>query len=455
MDRSSTLTGYVPAFVVRRAAADPAMLKVPSKDSRQSAVLFTDISGFTVLSQRLAERGPAGAEELSQTLSDFFEPLIDVVTSNGGDVVNLAGDALIAVWPATDEDLPAVSLRAAQCGLAIQTALGDYETADGTRLFLRTSIGAGEFATALTGGVDDRWELLVVGDPLSQVSKADTFAQPGDVVVSPAAWQLVRERCEGDPLAEGNTRLASVRTPLAARPLDVPDLSNEGEEALRGLVPNTVLTRLSVGQSDWLAELRRITVLFVNLLSVTYDTSLERLQEAICALQTALNRYEGSLNELSADDKGTTVVAALGLPPLSHEDDIARGVLAALRIQADLLALGVETRVGVATGLAYCGFVGGTSRRQYKMVGSIVNLAARLMVAARPGEVLCDEPTYRGAQTRQSFVRLPKLSLKGFASPVAAYRPNTPEQTEAGATPISGRHETPVPSEHHLSRSGR
>ena len=66
MDRSSTLTGYVPAFVVQRAAADPAMLKAPAKDRQKSAVLFTDISGFTALSERLAGRGPAGAEELSQ-----------------------------------------------------------------------------------------------------------------------------------------------------------------------------------------------------------------------------------------------------------------------------------------------------------------------------------------------------------------------------------------------------
>ena len=38
-------------------------------------------------------------------------------------------------------------------------------------------------------------------------------------------------------------------------------------------------------------------------------------------LQTILNRYEGIINKISIDDKGASLIAALGLPPLAHEDD--------------------------------------------------------------------------------------------------------------------------------------
>ncbi len=56
----------------------------------------------------------------------------------------------------------------------------------------------------------------------------------------------------------------------------------------------------------------------------------------MCALpaapQMAVYQYEGSINKFLMDDKGSTLLAVFGLPPLSHEDDATRGVLAALSI---------------------------------------------------------------------------------------------------------------------------
>ena len=48
--------------------------------------------------------------------------------------------------------------------------------------------------------------------------------------------------------------------------------------------------------------------------------------------QMAVYQYEGSINKFLMDDKGSTLLAVFGLPPLSHEDDATRGVLAALSI---------------------------------------------------------------------------------------------------------------------------
>ena len=51
-----------------------------------------------------------------------------------------------------------------------------------------------------------------------------------------------------------------------------------------------------------------------------------------CILQMSVYQYEGSINKFLMDDKGSTLLAVFGLPPLSHEDDATRGVLAALSI---------------------------------------------------------------------------------------------------------------------------
>jgi len=59
-------------------------------------------------------------------------------------------------------------------------------------------------------------------------------------------------------------------------------------------------------------------------------------------VQVALYASEGSLNKLSVDEKGTMLVAAMGLPPLAHRDDARRGVQAAMAIRKRLESIGVE-----------------------------------------------------------------------------------------------------------------
>ena len=57
------------------------------------AILFADISGFTPLTERMANRGRSGAEDLTRILNDYFGRLIGIIQAHGGDVTKFAGDA--------------------------------------------------------------------------------------------------------------------------------------------------------------------------------------------------------------------------------------------------------------------------------------------------------------------------------------------------------------------------
>ena len=60
----------------------------------EGTFVFADISGFTRLSEQLAELGKAGAEELTLILNATFDALLGVARSEGGDLVKFGGDAL-------------------------------------------------------------------------------------------------------------------------------------------------------------------------------------------------------------------------------------------------------------------------------------------------------------------------------------------------------------------------
>ena len=199
-----------------------------------------------------------------------------------------------------------------------------------------------------------------------------------------------------------------------------------------------MLASMVAGHEEWLAELRQITVVFANLPDLGHLARLDEAQEVMAALQRALYRYEGSINKLSVDEKGTTLVAALGLPPLTHEDDPARGVQAGLAMHEALAAGGRRVAVGVTTGRAFCGTVGSRWRREYTMLGGVVNLAARLMQEAGDG-VLCDAATAQAARASLAFEALPPVRVKGRADPVPVYRPGRqpPGRPVRGPEPVA------------------
>jgi predicted ATPase/class 3 adenylate cyclase len=417
------LARLVPSFLLERLAGQPKPLPAAYSDSSRAAVLFADVSGFTALCERLAQRGPEGVEELTQVLNTYFGQLIDLITAHGGDVVKFAGDALLAFWPVqTEAELETVTHYAAQCGLRVQEVLQTYATTTGHRLSLRVGIGAGKVATVSVGGIRKRWECILVGPPVIAATKASAQGQPGSVAVGATAWQHLLQSCQGTELSADSVRLQSVLAPRTPVARQAPTVTEAMVPSLLAYVPAAIHSRLAAGQHGWLAEMRSLTVLFVNLPELNHHMSLARSQEAMQALQTDLYHYEGSVNKLSVDEKGVTLVAALGLPPLAHEDDELRGTLAALAMQARLARLGWRTSIGVTSGRVFCGTIGSDKRCEYTIIGSVVNLSARLMQAAH-GSILCDAPTRKAAEGKLAWETLPPITVKGRTEPIPVFKP--------------------------------
>lgn len=474
-DLIKTLASYVPNLILHRIVRYPEPISEPTFESLPAATFYADITGFSELTERLegvASAGQAaGAEAVTNAVNAYFDQFIEILHAHGGDIVKFTGDGVLALW-AVDTAQPVARIgsalrdavhRAAQCGLEVQRALKGYQTSGGISLSIRIGIGAGDVVVAHLGGVFNRWEVLIAGDPVVQSHAAENRANPGEVILSPHAYRLIRAYADGAPLTlkpdpdedipdmlggEGvGLLLRNLLERLPPRPLPEISLPPGMEPALRPYIPAAILTRLDAGQSAWLSELRRVTVLFINLPdfnTISSDT-LEQAQKALRELQRMIYKQQGSLNKLNVDEKGATLVAALGLPPLSHVDDPERGARAAMEAEQALRALGMRTYVGVATGLTFSGVIGSSRRREYTMMGDPVNLAARLMQAAkRPdiglnpegGAVLVDLNTYAGANASIVFETLLPIKVKGRRQPVTAFQPIRPH-----LSPILDRHD--------------
>ncbi|MBM3268203.1 MAG: adenylate/guanylate cyclase domain-containing protein [Candidatus Sericytochromatia bacterium] len=432
---NDTVASYVPWLVARQQISGLSSAPLPSSRRFPGAVLLADVTGFTALTERLAEAGPEGAEVLTNNLNAFFSPVIDLVSAHGGDIVKFAGDAILAVWHGGDRPEPPARLarRAVQCGLALQRGAAASLPGLAFPLSLKVCIGAGDLALAHLGGERNRWEAVLLGEPISGLATAARAVSAGQVALAPEAWDLVSRHFQSETAPGGVRLVAGARWPvLRPRPLARLPAAPAAVATLTAYLPGAIRARVSAGQAGWLAEIRRISAIFVSLPDLAWDTPLERSQAIASALQRALYRYEGSLNKLSVDEKGVALLAAMGLPPLAHRDDAERAVLAALEMRDALTALGCRGSIGVASGPAFCGEVGNALRREYTIMGDVVNLAARLMQAAA-GDVLCDEATFRQARARIAFANLPRQVLKGKTGMLGLFRPAEIRQDKPAA----------------------
>ncbi len=125
--RIATFASYLPRGVLQRVASLGGLPEEPHAETFPAALLLVDITGFTALTDAAVRGGAAGTERLARSLNVFLARIIEIVADHGGDVAKIVGDALLPVWPAIAEDLATVTQRAALCGLAIATELGELE----------------------------------------------------------------------------------------------------------------------------------------------------------------------------------------------------------------------------------------------------------------------------------------------------------------------------------------
>ena len=435
MLNATSLDGWLPRLLATRPGA-------PRGESARfdAAVLWLDVSGFTALSEVLAEQGPAGAERLSELLNERFGALIDVVARHGGDITHFAGDALCAVWPLGAELPLAAALRlAASAALALQALPDDPGRRAGEPpLRVRVGIAAGSCAWTVLGGEAEAF-FVVGGAPPAIAAAAAAAGSPGEVVVAEAAWPMLHGTVDGGKVGpSGDRRLQSLHDDGAVLP-EAPVARPVDAETAARFLPLVLRERLALS-GGWLAEFRRVTVLFLGFGDGDFADPCHHAaaQHQVLALQAVVERFEGTVHQLVAEERGATLIAAWGLAGVTHEDDPRRGIEAALAMQAALSRLGVPCGAGISTGRLFCGVRGSAARREWAIVGDRMNLAARLMRAACQG-LLCDDGTASAAAARQLFEPLPPMALKGKARPVPVFRPMGAAPARAAAVELFGR----------------
>ena len=383
-----------------------------------AALLWSDLRGFMPLSVRLASGGPRGVEALHRILASHYRNLLATIERFGGEPVLYAGDGLLAVFPSARAELWVGARAAAACAAAVLVMPRTLDER-GEPLACNVFVSVGALALSAVGTPSLRLA-IAHGEALADLASIASLRAPGQVLVT-AATQAQLDPTPAERLGEGFVLIGTIKH--AALPAPIEDASCPPERLVPFLTA-TVRAGITSGDFDWVAELRRVSCVFAQILGFDHVSpgATDRLQRLVVCVAPVIEAHEATLHQLTIDDKGVYLVAYQGLPPLAHPDDPERAVSLAMALREALAAEQIVARFGVTTGNAYCGLLGTPALSHYTVIGSTLNLAARLMTATDRG-ILVDEATMRAAGDGFHFDATALITIKGHEHPVPVSTP--------------------------------
>ena len=421
----------------------------------QGAALFADISGFTPLAEALVKSYGLrrGAEELPYYLNQVYDALIACVLQHGGSVVGYAGDAatcwfddhLPLTQPSTGQLQPG-TLRAAACALAMQKAIAAFAAIpvpgrEPISLALKVSVTTGRARRFLAGDPRIQRFPILCGDTIVRMAEGEHLAHRGEVLLDePSAHFLDASALFSEWRAdEAGERFAVLNSlNLVPPPTPWPALSTDrlSPDTLRPWMLPSIWERLSAGLGEFLTEMRPVTALFLRFTGIDYENDPlagDKIDTFVRKVQETLQSTGGALLSVTVGDKGSYLLLSFGAP-VAHEDDPRRAALAALALRqvSSGLAFLDPVQIGIHVGVVRTGTYGAAVRRNYSVLGDDINLAARLMQRAAPGEILISRRLYQAGLFQAgaarelhgsdfSFEPRQPVLLKGKSEPVVIY----------------------------------
>jgi predicted ATPase/class 3 adenylate cyclase len=282
-------------------------------------ILFADLSGSTVLGERL------DPEELRGVLTSYFNELSRQIQRYEGTIDKYVGDAVMAVFgaPISHED---DAERAINAALAMQQSIGhlneDLDRRHHVRLSLRIGINTGQVVAGLLAG-DVQSAYTVVGDAVNTAQRFEAAAPLGEILVSADTRRLAIHSFEFEQTApltlKGKAErvvgyrvlrrryeeIAPEATQFIGRTAEIDHLRRAITDAVlgRGRVVN-IIGEAGVGKSRLVGELRANLVSGIDRMTVRCASFETNTPYALLS-----DFIRGAFSFHAADDEATARAA--------------------------------------------------------------------------------------------------------------------------------------------------
>jgi class 3 adenylate cyclase len=430
-------------------------------------LMFTDLAGFTPLMEKNARHGEKGAEALHAMLNSYFSEMIQIISKSTGNLLEFTGDAMLVQFPADAREQD--TQQAIRTGLRMQRAMAKFAKfeilGEEFSIGMRIGLHVGKFLTADVG-TPHRMEHILLGRSVLEAKRAEGKGKTGFVCLTPQASERARDQFRLTPVEDGFHLVEDDLTENELGDYDIMtpserlasmvlfDNSREGlissiqeaidkVEPLASFIPRPVLNLLVENASarGLPPDFPQPTILFINLLGLpdkledVEGEDLEALVNGFSRLISVINAeietHGGVMKKVTYHHAGPDIMAFFGTPS-AHTNDSQRAVRAAREIrqivnQSEPIKIGgqdykIESHIGLNLGQTFAAEIGDRQgRREFNVLGNVVNTAARLMDYAEVNQIIMSESVYEDLGGKVAANKLENVQLKGRSQKLTLY----------------------------------
>ncbi|MDL1901458.1 response regulator [Anaerolineae bacterium CFX9] len=199
MEIRSTFSRYVSSSVVEQLLKDPTQVKLGGR-LQEVTVLFTDLQGFTTLSER------TDPERLLSILNTYHTMMVRTIQAAGGTVDKFMGDGLMALYntPLLQEDH---ALRAVRTAIGIRDSLPGFHAQFDPLHQMSINFGV-HTGMAVVGnvGAPDLMNFTAVGDTVNLAARLQQMSSGGQILISGATYARLSDHVEARMIGEVNVK---------------------------------------------------------------------------------------------------------------------------------------------------------------------------------------------------------------------------------------------------------
>jgi adenylate cyclase len=166
----SAFSQYLSPTVINQLLARPELLNLGG-ERREISIFFSDVQGFTTISEGFSE----DPRKLTELLNEYLSFMTDTILDTGGTIDKYEGDAIIAFWNAP-LDYPDHAARALRASLECQRKLAErqnaFEERFGCRLITRIGLNTG-WAVVGNMGSTKRFDYSMLGDAVNLAARLE------------------------------------------------------------------------------------------------------------------------------------------------------------------------------------------------------------------------------------------------------------------------------------------
>lgn len=231
------------------------------------------------------------------------------------------------------------------------------------------------------------------------------------------------------------TAIGYVTSEIEKRILHSFSLSNERDNItnLFGQHVSPAVVEKLINQSDFESEIKHVSIMFFDIRNFTAFSEKRKASEVVIYLNQIfdfsieiINRHNGIINKFLGDG----FMAVFGAP-ISDGAEIKNSVNASLEILAKIksevengMLLPTKAGIGLHSGEAVTGNIGSSTRKEYTIIGDVVNLASRVeqLNKTYSAELLITEDINKHLDETYLSSYIGEVLVKGRETPVKIFK---------------------------------